>query len=118
MRVAERIDFDNAFDRRQRDPLRRLRAVAGRGKREGALFDLGLELRGLGDRVDETPGDGLLAAHAFAGGAEDVREVVANVALVGQPCETAGSGQHAEEGHFRQADGARAVIDQDDLVTR
>ncbi len=73
-------------------------------------------MRGLGDRVDETPGQSLLAAHAFAGGAKDVRKVVADVALVGQPCQTACPREHAEQRHLGQADGARAVVDQDDLV--
>ena len=106
----------DALDRRERDALRRRRAVARRGERESALLHLGLELRRLGDRVDETPLKRLLAAHAFAGGAEDVREVVANVALVGEPGETAGAGQDAEQRHLGQADGARAVVDEDDLV--
>ena len=38
------------------------------------------------------------------------------MALVGQPRQTAGAGQHAEQRHLRQADGARTIVDEKDLV--
>ena len=91
------------------------RSLVG-GERERALLHLRLELRRLGDRVDQAPGDGPFAAHALARRAEDVREVVANVALVGEPRQAPGAGQDAEQGHLGQADRARAVVDEDDLV--
>ena len=40
------------------------------------------------------------------------------MALVGQPGQSAGAGQHAEHRHFGQADCRGAVVDQDDLVAR
>ena len=57
-----------------------------------------------------------LAAHAFGGGAEDVGEVAAHLALVGHARQAAGAGQHAEQRHFGQAHGGGAVVDQHDLV--
>jgi hypothetical protein len=94
-------------------------ASAGRslgGQCAGALLHLGGKLRRLGDVVDQAPVLGLLAAHAFDAGAEDVGQVVAHMALVGHAGQAAGAGQHAQQRHFGQADGAGAVVHQDDLV--
>jgi len=41
---------------------------------------------------------------------------MAHAALVGDPGQAAGAGQNPEQGHFGQADGARAVIHQDNFV--
>jgi hypothetical protein len=38
------------------------------------------------------------------------------MALVGHAGQAAGAGQHAQQRHFGQADGAAAVVHQDDLV--
>ena len=116
MAIAEHVGFDRPLDRGERYALRRCRPVARGGERERAFFHLGRELRRLGDRVDEAPGDGPFAAHALARRAEDVGEVVANVTLVGEPGQAPGAGQDAEQGHLGQTDRARAVVDEDDLV--
>jgi hypothetical protein len=92
------------------------RAVALRGQLQRALLHLGGKDGGLGDVVHQAPVLGLLAAHAFAGGAEDVGQVVAHLALVGDAGQAAGAGQHAQQRHLGQADGAAAVVHQDDLV--
>jgi hypothetical protein len=112
---VQRVGLDRALQRRQGDA----RPSAGRSLFSascGALAHLLGELRGLGDVVDQAPVLGLLAAHAFGGGAEDVGQVVAHVALVGHAGQAAGAGQHAQQRHLGQADGAAAVVDQDDLV--
>ena len=38
------------------------------------------------------------------------------LALVGEPREAAGTGQHAQQRHLRERDGRRAIVDQPDLV--
>jgi hypothetical protein len=73
-----------------------------RGELLGARLHLLGELRLRPDRVDEAPGDGLLAAHAFGHRAEHVGEVAADLALVDEAREAAGAGQHAEQRHFGQ----------------
>jgi hypothetical protein len=91
----------HALDRCQRDAVRRLR----RGLRRellGARHDPLGELRLLPRRVDQAPGDGLLAAHAFRHGAEHVGPVATDLALVDQPRQSPGAGQHAEQRHFGQ----------------
>ena len=114
--VAQRVGFDRARQRRQRHALGAGGAVALRGQLQRALLHRGGELRRLGDVVDQPPVLGLLAAHAFDAGAEDVGQVVAHLALVGHARQAAGAGQHAQQRHLGQADGAAAVVDQDDLV--
>ena len=61
---------------------------------------------GLAIVVDQPPVLRPLAAHAFDAGAEDVGQVVAHVALVGDAGQAAGAGQHAEQRHLGQADRA------------
>src|SRR5208337_5521939 len=46
----------------------------------------------------------------------DVGEVMADVALVGEAGEAAGAGQHAEQRRLGKADGAAAVVDEQDFV--
>ena len=114
--VAQRVGLDRLGQRRQRDAARAGRAVAGGGELLRALLHLGRELRGLGDLVDQPPVLGLLPAHALGRGAEDVGQVVADLALVGHARQPAGAGQHAQQRHLGQADRAAAVVDEDDLV--
>ncbi|MCY1294200.1 hypothetical protein D9M69_353230 [compost metagenome] len=116
MRIAQRIGFDGALDRRERDALRIGRAVALRGQRQRALLHLLREHRRLGDIVDQPPVLGALAAHAFGGGAEDIGQVVAHMALVGHTGQAAGARQHAQQRHFRQAHRGGAVVHQQDFV--
>jgi hypothetical protein len=81
------------------DAGRSLAAASGRRARHRSR-----ELRRLGDGVDQAPVHRLLAAHA-RGGAEDVGQVVAHMALVGHARQAAGAGQHAQQRHLGQADG-------------
>ena len=108
--------LDRLLQRRQRDALAVGRAVALRRELARALLHALAERLRLHDLVDEPPVLRLLAAHAFAGRAEDVGVVMAHMALVGQPRQAAGAGQHAEQRHLGQADRGGAVVDQDDLV--
>ena len=116
MRIAQGVGFDRSLDRRERDAHAGRWAVARRRQRQRALSHRRGELRRFGDRIDQAPGQRLLAANAFAGGAEDIRQVVADMALVGQPRQAAGAGQHAEQRHLGQADRARTIVDEKDLV--
>jgi hypothetical protein len=79
-------------------------ALGGRALRLGlrrelahALLDGLIEAGARGDRVDEAPLDGALAAHALARGAEDVGAVAAHLALVDEAREPTGAGQHGEQ---------------------
>ena len=110
MRIDERIGFDDALDRGQRDALRAFRTVAHGGERQSPLLNLRLELGGLGEMIDQAPVERLLAAHAFARRAEHVGEIVADMALVGEARQAAGAWQHAEERDFWEADGAATVV--------
>ena len=74
------------------------------------------ELLRLDDFVDEAPIFGALAADAVGIGAEDVGVIAANFSLIGHACKAAGSGKNAEEREFGEADGGRAIVDEDDVV--
>ena len=65
----------------------------------------GAKLLRLGMRVDEVPVFCPVCTYPFAGGAEDISQVAANLALVGHAGQSAGAGQHAEQRHLGQADG-------------
>ena len=114
--VTQRVFFHASIQRRQADTLAVGRAVALRSQLQRALPDRVVEHCRFGDGVDQAPVPGALTAHALGGGAKDVRQVVAHVALVGDPRQAPGAGQDAEQRHFGQADRARAVVDQDDFV--
>ena len=49
------------------------------------------------DLIDQPPVDARWAAHAFLGGAEHIGAVAPHLALVGQPRQPAGAGQHREQ---------------------
>ena len=55
--------------------------------------------------VDQAPLQGLLTADPFGAGGEHVGQVAPDVALVDQPGEAAGAGQHAEQGDLGQRHG-------------
>jgi hypothetical protein len=116
MPVAQGIGLDRARQRRQDDTFAVRRPVAGRSQFQRPLAHLLRENRWLGEAVHQAPGHRLFAANAFGGSAEHVGEVVANPALVGEPRQPAGAGQHAQQRHLRQADGRGAVVDEPDLV--
>ncbi|TWG86018.1 hypothetical protein L602_002200000730 [Cupriavidus gilardii J11] len=116
MAVTQRIGLDGAIERRQRDALGIRRAIALLGQRHRAFPHLLREYRGLGDIVHQAPVLGPLAPHALGGGTEQVGQIMAHMALVGNAREAAGPRQHAQQRHFGQADRRRTVVDQDDLV--
>ena len=116
VRVAQRVGFHGALQRRQCDALASGRPVAALRQLQRTLAHLLREHGGLGDVVDQAPVLGLLAAHAFGRGAEDVGQIMAHMAFVGHAGQAAGAGQHAQQRHFGQADGTGAVVHQDDLV--
>ena len=72
------------------------------------------ELLRLHHRVHQAPFLRARTAHAFGGGAKEIREVAPHSALVGEPCEPPGARQHAEQRHLGQAYGRGAVVDQHD----
>ena len=74
------------------------------------------ELLRLDDFIDEAPVFGALAADAVGIGAEHVGVIAADFALVGHAREAAGAGQNAEQRKFGEADGGRAIVDEDDVV--
>src|SRR5438132_780664 len=83
----------------------------------GPFFDQLPEASGRRNPIYQLPCLGAIGAHPFGSGAKDVGEITPHLALVDQPGEAAGAGQHRQERHFGQADGARPVVDHDDLVT-
>ena len=105
-----------ARERRQRDAAGIRGAVAALGERQRARAHRCGELARLRDRIDQPPVLRALAAHAFGQRAEDVGEVVADAALVGDARQPAGPGQHAQQRHLRQRHRRRAVVDQEDFV--
>ena len=86
----------------------RARARAG-----GLLVELGAG----GDGVDQAPLHGLGAPDALGAGGEHVGQVAPDVALVDDPGEPAGAGQHAEKRNLRERHRRRPVVDQQDVVT-
>ena len=109
---------EGALDARQRHALAGARPVALGSELQRTLLHGLRELRGLGDRIDQPPIERLLAAHALGGGAEDVGQVVAHAALVGDARQATGAGQYAEQRHLGQRHRRRAVVDQHDVVAR
>ena len=117
--VAHLVAVDLALERRQGD--------AGRARRGGPTRPLGhapapararrTQLRGA-TGVDEPPVDGLLALDALGPGGEHVGEVAADVALVDEPGEPTGPGQHGQQRHLRQRHGRGPIVDEEDLVAR
>ena len=114
--VAETVGVQGAHQRGQADALGTFGAVAAGSQGQGALLHLLGKHRRLGDVIHQAPVLGLLAAHAFHAGAEQVGQVMAHLALVGHAGQAARARQHAQQRHLRQAHGAGAVVHQDDLV--
>jgi hypothetical protein len=114
--VGHAVGVQRARQWGQRNAFAVGRAVALRRELLGALAHHLLELLRLGNGIDQAPVHGTLAAHAFGRGAEDVGQVMAHMALVGDAGQAAGARQHAQQRHLGQADGGGAVVDQHDLV--
>jgi len=108
--------IDVRFERRQRDALRVGGAIASLGESTGALGDELPEPRRRRNMVDEPPGLRPIGAYTFGGRAEHIGEIAPDLALVDEPGQPTGTGQHAEQRDFRQADRARPVVDHNDLV--
>ena len=66
--------------------------------------------------VNQAPVLGFLASNTFGAGAEQVGEIVADFFLVGHTGQPTGARQHSEQWYLGQADGAAAVIDQQDFI--
>ncbi len=119
-RVAIPVRLDAALQRRQRNTRRARRPAQrrrhARSQRAGTRPDHAREVRGLGQRIDQPPLDRTLAAHAFGGGAEDVRQVAPDAALVGQSRQASRAWKHAEQRHLGQAHRGGTIVDQQDLV--
>ena len=105
-----------AGERCHRNAARLPRAIAGVRKLEDTAAHRIGEFARLRDRVDEPPVLRALSAHPFGHRAEDVGQVVAHLALVGEAREAAGAGQDAEERNLRQRNRRRTVVDEPDLV--
>ena len=74
------------------------------------------ELAGRDQSVDQPPFARPLAAQALGRGAEEVGVIAPHQALVDQPRQPAGAGQHREQRQLRQRHRARAVVGQQDLL--
>jgi hypothetical protein len=105
VRVLNSIGLNITSNRRQRDAGRLTRPPARVSKRAGALLDVRGKVLGPNDRVDQTPIDRPLAAHAVRRGAEHVGVIAADATLVDQPRQPASSREYSEQRHFGQADG-------------
>ncbi len=101
--IVERAVGQLPLERRQLDAGRLRRTVAGFRQGQCALAHGGCKLLRLGDFVDQLPVLGALTTHAFGCGAENVGVVMAHTALVSQAGQATGTGQHAQQRHFRQA---------------
>ena len=114
--VADRVLGDLAGQRRQADAVTIGGAVRPRRGLRRALAHRRVPLLARHRLVDELPVDGLGPLEALGLGGEDVGAVLADVALVGDAGEAAGAGQHAEQRHLGQRDGAGPVVDQQDRL--
>src|SRR5712671_5506644 len=81
-----------------------------------AALNVVVPLGGLYHVIDQAPLFRSLSLNAFRYRAEYVRQVAADFALVGYASEAAGSRKHSQERNFGQADGRRAVVDENDFV--
>ncbi len=124
---GERCRARRLVDRDLHDAVRaergELDALAARPQGEegellGARFHHVGEFLRLGHVIHEPPFLRPIGAHALGGGAEEIGKVAAHLALVDQPREAAGAGQHTQQRHFRQRDGGGTVIHHRDLVAR
>src|SRR5258706_482176 len=75
-----------------------------------------LEIRGPGDLVDQAPVNRALPPDPLGRGSEDVGQVPPDAALVGEPGQPAGTGQHTEQRHLAEPEPADGVVDEQDLL--
>ena len=102
----------------QRNPRSVRRSSRGGRQLAGMRLDGVLELAGRVYGIDDPPCGCPLALHAFDQRGEEIRPIAADVALVHQTRQAAGSGKHGKERRLRQAHRRMAIIDQQDLVAR
>jgi hypothetical protein len=114
--VPQPIGSDRALQGLERNSRLALGAVGAGGQFLGAGANGFVEPRIGHHLVDQPPGDGALAPHAFLGGAEHVGEIAPNLALVGDAGEPAGAGQHGKQRHLGKRHAGRAVVGQNDVV--
>jgi hypothetical protein len=115
-RPREHVAPDAALEWRQRQSFVRRGPVRAGGSPAGPGLDLLVEARAGRHCVDQPPVDGLLALDALDPGGEHVGQIAPDVALVHDPGEAPGAGQHGEERHLRERHRRGPVVDQDDLV--
>ena len=116
MRVGDRVFRYRTIERGQRDARATGRPAGPGGGGAGPFAHRVGEPARRRDRVDQAPLKCGLGAHALAAGGHDVGEVLADHALVHQPGQPAGTGQHREQRHLGQGHRGAAVVDHDDLV--
>ena len=103
-------------ERRQCHTLRIARPIGFIRKLLRPRYNRILEFRFRHAFIDDVPLDRPLAAHAFRCRAEIIRPIMAYLALVDQPRQTAGAGQHGQQRQFGKRYGRGAVIDQHDVI--
>ena len=114
--IAQRIGFNHAGHGWQHHTLAICRTIALGGQFKCARFHFLREHLGLGDVIHQTPVFGLLSAHALDAGAEQVRQVMAHMFLVGYPRQAASAGEHTQQRHLGQAHSAGAVIHKNNFI--
>jgi len=86
------------------------------GKRGCTLLDHIDKLLRPRDLIHQFPLPGAIGTHAFGCRAEHIRKIATHLSLVGQPRQSAGAGQHAEQRNFREAHGRGTIVDHQDFV--
>src|SRR5690242_17976608 len=82
-----------------------------------ALLNYLLKIRGSGNFVNQTPAFCAFTFDAVGVGAEKIGEIAADFTFVDDAGEATGAGENAEQRSFGKADGARAIVDQNNFVT-
>ena len=118
MLVCDGVGLEVPFERLQPHARGLARPIRARRERASALARRVGQPGTRHDLVDQAPRDRPGAAHALGDAAEEIGAVAADLALVDQPGQPAGAGQHREQCYLRQRHGGRAVIGHQDPVGR
>ena len=113
MGIAYGLGRQQALHARKRDALRQ-RHVAG--QLFGSCQSRFQQLSWFDQLVDQAPVAGAFATDTFRRGAEEIGAVAAHFALIHQPRQPAGAGQHSEQRQLGQRDRAGAIIRQHDVI--